>query len=105
MDEKRRMKHILNYFLGVCIVYRSFVSGYNNIIEPLNLPLKAEYPEKIKPLSDYQDGAFLNQINNEKMTHIFDFTSSFFLYRVKTDASAYQVGASKFQTDERYFLQ
>lgn len=98
--ERPRNKQELRSLLGLCIVYRRFVSGYTNIGGPLNELLRADSPEGIPDLTEHQESSFRKLIIAVTSQPVLAIQKNCLPYSLDTDASAYQVGATILQTDD-----
>lgn len=86
-------------FLGLVNVYQRFIEKFSTKAGPLNELLRRDSPEKFQ-LNDKQLVAFRLLIDEVLSPAIFTLPVSGLPYNVDTDASAYEIGRTLYQTHE-----
>ena len=92
-------KSELRSFLGLCNVYRRFVHRFSHVSGPLNELLKKNSSDSFT-LNETQLESFQNLIGTILSPPALSLPRRDLPYSVDTDASAYGLGCSLFQTDE-----
>ena len=85
-------------FLGMCNVYRRFIPKYSDTAEPLNALLRAGQPKKIAVWTEKEETSFRTLLDHICNPPVLKLPKLDLPYTVDTDASAYQVGCTLFQT-------
>ena len=90
----------LRSFLGLCNVYRRFVSNFARVSAPLNKLLKKEQSPKLEPFTDDEWKAFHKLKEALASPPVLRLPRENLLFSVDTDACEYQIGCALMQLHE-----
>lgn len=88
-------KSELRFFLELCNVYRSFISDFTGIVNPLNQLFRKGTPDNVK-LEDDHLKSFSRLIDRVCSPTILALSKPNIPYLVETDALAYSIGCTLF---------